>query len=89
MNILKFKFGVQHQEKHIMEKKNSYFLKKEKRKSKILKTSLFMLEAKHAKSRTTLASSFIRLSKQVFSFNFKLMDMTKFNVSFHNQGLVN
>jgi hypothetical protein len=45
-----------------------------------------MLQAKHVDSKTTIASSFIRLSKEVVvsisSLDFRFMDMAKFNVSF-------
>jgi hypothetical protein len=47
-----------------------------------------MLEAKLDNSKTTVASSSIKLSKvveSISSFNFRLIDMAKFNASFKNQ----
>ncbi len=59
--------------------KNTYFLKKEIQKFKILTFLFLVLEAKHYNSKTTFAFSSIKLSmsaKLILSLNFKLMNMT-------------
>jgi hypothetical protein len=76
--------SVQHQGEHII----IYFFHLERKGFflETLTTSYFMLQAKHVDSKTTIASSFIRLSKEVVvsisSLDFRFMDMAKFNLSF-------
>jgi hypothetical protein len=60
---------------------SSYFLRKERKEVKTLATSFLRFETRHVNSRTTLASSSIKPSKEIIvsisSLNFKLMGMAK------------
>ncbi len=78
---------IQHLKKHIMV---FFFIfgKEGQKKSKTLTISCLMLKAICDNSKTTFASSFIKLSKvveSISSLKFRFMDMAKFNASLNNQ----